>query len=127
MIAVLVMLNNFFHDFAVACLTCSVLGWGAVWSALPEAGEVARPIVARLDRLALRAMFASLAGVVLFGTVRTLAFKEYEWLPAAGRDQVPALMVKHALLGSLLAFAAAWAVRARKRASVLNKERTGTE
>jgi hypothetical protein len=117
--AVLVMLNNYFHDLSVALLTCALAAIAAVWRAAPRLGAGARPLAEAIDRAALRVGAASLAGVAVFGAVRAWAFLDYEWLPAAGRGIVPALMVKHVVLVTLLgaAGAAAWRARRRGRAA----------
>ena len=116
MLGVFVMLNNFFHDFAVALFTCAVLGRGALWRAALGAPAVARPLVEALDRFARRMTVASLVGLVLFGAVRVWGFERFEWIPAVGRAQVPALAAKHVLLASLLLYAVVTALRARARA-----------
>jgi hypothetical protein len=114
--AVLVMLNNYFHDLSVALLTCALAAVAAVWRTPSLRGPGARPLVDALDRAALRVAIASLAGVVVFGAVRAWAFMDYEWLPAAGRNIVPALVVKHVVLTALLGAAVTAAWRARRRA-----------
>jgi hypothetical protein len=115
MTAVAVLLNNFFHDLSVALLTCTLVGVSVLWRALAAGTAVPPALVAALERAARALAGASLGGIVAFGAVRTWAFMEYEWLPAAGRDIVPALVVKHAVLASLLGGAAASAWRARRR------------
>ncbi len=111
---VAIMLNNFFHDLSVAFLTCALLGEIALWRAAAALDPGAQALVLRLDRLALRVAAWSFAGVVAFGAVRTAAFRTYEWLPAAGRAQIPALMVKHVLLTALMLLPTAAAWRARR-------------
>ena len=112
--AVAVMLNNFFHDLSVAFFTCALLGEVALWRAARSVPAASTPLLLALDRLALRVAAWSFAGVVGFGAVRTAAFKSYEWLPAAGRAQIPALVVKHVLLVTLLLVPTAAALRARR-------------
>jgi len=114
-LGVLVMLNNFFHDLSVALFTCAVVGRVALWRSALSARAEAGPVVLALDRLARRLTAWSLAAIVGFGAVRLAAFERYEWLPALGRDQIPALAAKHVLLVSLLL----WAVWAARRARAL--------
>lgn len=115
MTGVLVMLNNYFHDLSVALLTCALAAIAAVWRAASRRPEVS-PLAEAIDAVSLRVGLGSLAGVVGFGAVRTWAFMDYEWLPAAGRNIVPALVVKHVVLVSLLGAAAVAAWRSRRRA-----------
>ncbi len=116
MAAVAVLLNNFFHDLSVALLTCALAGSAVLWRAVGAGTAMPPGLVEALDRAARRVAGASLGGIVVFGAVRTWAFMDYEWLPAAGRHIVPALVVKHIVLGGLLGAAAASAWRARRRA-----------
>lgn len=113
-VGVLVMLNNFFHDLSVALFTCALLGLAALWRAAPRAGSAARPFVESLDRLGVGIARWSFGGIVGFGAVRAAAFREFEWLPAVGRAQVPALALKHVLLAALLVGALVAASRARR-------------
>jgi hypothetical protein len=73
--AILVMLNSYLHDLATAVFAVS-------------------PVVAGLVRLGL----FSLAWTLFFGIIRGLTYRQYEWMEAAGRDQVAALVVKHVIL-----------------------------
>ncbi len=117
MVGVLVMLNNFFHDFSVALLACALLGLAVLWRAAPAAGPAAEPVIAALDRLGIRVAWASFGGILLFGVGRTAAFMDYEWFPAVGRGLVPALAVKHLFLVILLGVVLRAALRARRAAS----------
>lgn len=123
--AVAVMLNNFFHDLSVAFFTCALLGEIALWRAAPEVAPPAVPLLLTLDRLALQIGAWAFAGVIGFGAVRTAAFTTYEWLPAAGRGQIPALVVKHVLLVTLLTLplAVAWRVRRSGKAALAPRGR----
>ena len=38
-----------------------------------------------------------LAGIIIFGLGRTLAYKNYEWNPIAGQGQVTLLIIKHVI------------------------------
>jgi hypothetical protein len=90
--ALFVMLNNYFHDLAVAFLFASSL-----MAHLVVRESEPRPS-ARLVRTLRRVAWGSLAWVVLGGIVRVIFYKEYEWLPKAGTAQIPVLMVKHVVM-----------------------------
>lgn len=92
MTAILVMMNNYFHDLAVAFLFASSLMAHLVLRHWP--GSPSRALVLALRRTA----WWALAWVLVGGAVRAWFYTQYEWLPAAGRAQVPALVVKHLLL-----------------------------
>jgi len=93
--ALLVMMNNYFHDLAVAFLFASTLLAHLVLRHWP--GVPSRVFTGILRRIA----WGSLAWVVLGGAVRAWFYRDYEWLPAAERVQVPALMIKHVFLVTL--------------------------
>lgn len=99
-IGLIVMLNNYFHDLAVAVLFCAVVTSWFLWRELAPEGPTAAGLrlVGRLSVVAR----ASLGWVILGGLVRALAYREYEWAWAAGNGQVTALVIKHVLLGTLV-------------------------
>ncbi len=98
--AVLVMLNNYLHDVMTAVFAVSALAaWFLLRSAgMREAPGALRPVVRGLVRVGL----FSLAWTLLGGVLRMLAYEKYEWMEAAGRGQVLALVVKHVILVSLV-------------------------
>ena len=107
--AVLVMLNNYFHDLAVAFLFASTLLAHVVLRYWP--GRPSRDVAKVLTRIA----WVSLAWVLLGGIVRVIFYKEYEWLPKAGTAQVPALMAKHVVLVVLTVWGLLGVVRLNRR------------
>ena len=114
--ALVVMLNNYFHDLAVAFLFASCLMSHVVlrhWPGSPSP---------RLLRILRRVAWGSLAWVMIGGAVRAWFYQEYEWLPKAGTAQVPALAVKHVLLVALTV----WGLVGVVRLGRLN-DREGTE
>lgn len=103
--ALAVMLNNYFHDLAVAFLFASTLMAHATLRHVP------RPPSPALVRLLSRVAWGSLAWVIVGGWVRAWFFREYEWAPRAGTAQVPVLAVKHVLLVALSAWGLAGVIR----------------
>lgn len=101
MTAILVMLSNYFHDLAVGLLfSAMLLTW---WvdqanSALSHAHTaLVKQVVERMRKVT----WAAWAWIIIGGVIRTVNYYEYEWLPAAGRGQVAALVVKHILLAAI--------------------------
>ena len=92
--AILVLLNNFLHDFSAA-------GWlfGTVllWLILRKRNHnsEANRIILEMLTMILFLMLLCFMGIVLFGVMRALAYKSYEWNAAAGQSQVTLLIVKH--------------------------------
>ena len=107
--ALLVMMNNYFHDLAVAFLFASSLMSHLVLRYWP--GEPSP----ELGRILLRVAWGSLAWVLVGGAVRAWFYVDYEWLPKAGTAQVPALGVKHILLFALTAWGLVGVVRLQRR------------
>jgi hypothetical protein len=98
--AILVMLSNYMHDlatavFAVSAVTAYLLRRSLSMQSAP--GTV-QPVVRGVVRLGI----FSLAWTLVFGFIRGLTYREYEWVEAAGRDQVAVLVVKHVILVSLV-------------------------
>lgn len=104
---VLVMLNNYLHDVATALLLASAT---TVWILAQQKRRATERAVAafyvqayrRLTRLAQVALVWILVG----GVPRLLAYRQYEWANAAGMDQVPVLVAKHILLGTIVVWGA---------------------
>ena len=93
----LVLLNNFMHDFSAAgWIFGAVVLYVLMRNELPE-GKAGITIIDAvksvifLDRL-------SFIGIVIFGIIRTLAYKSYEWNTEAGDGQVTLIIIKHIIL-----------------------------
>jgi hypothetical protein len=94
--AILVLLNNFMHDFSAAgWLFCTLLLW---WILKQEGLIDSGPVVPGIIKLIINLMRISLGGIIVFGIIRALAYKQYEWSAAAGDSQVTLLIAKHILL-----------------------------
>ncbi len=98
---IVVMLNNFLHDFSAAgWIFGTVLLWTMIRKKIPG-GDAGATIIQVLKQVILL-MGLSLAGVVIFGVFRALAYQKYEWNAAAGEAQVTLLIVKHIILAGVL-------------------------
>jgi len=102
--AILVMLNNFLHDLTAAAWICSA--WLLViirnhFLAKRNYVQAYLEIFPFLLRLSLLSLILNL----LFGVVRFLNYYQFEYLPAAGRGQIIALVIKHILIASLVIWA----------------------
>lgn len=111
--AILVMLNNLFHDFAVALLFASLLVLTLLDRRVRQAGAsaVARDLAGLFNKVT----YACWAAIILGGVVRTLAYERFEWHEAAGRGQVAALVVKHVVLVALVVWGTYIQVRLHRR------------
>ena len=102
--AIFIMLNNFFHDFAVAILVSALVIVSYLYKTYNneiysiEQTDIFRNMYNYLKRL----MAVAWIVIILGGIVRTLTYKEYEWVEAAGKGQIAALIIKHILLITLV-------------------------
>lgn len=95
--ATIVLLNNFMHDFSAAgWIFCSVQLFMVFRNGLESRQQTDASI--GMLKTVLLLMKLSLAGIVLFGAVRVLAYKSFEWSEAAGDAQITVLVIKHIFL-----------------------------
>ncbi|MHC4941650.1 MAG: hypothetical protein ACYTG7_01380 [Planctomycetota bacterium] len=121
--AVLVLLNNFLHDLSAAgWLFGSLLLWSIPRKGI-TAGDGAR-IIAQVFTSVQLFMRFSLAGIVIFGILRALAYKDYEWNAVAGQDQVTLLIVKHVILVFVFLWGVVQYFNASKLTGRVNLEKT---
>ena len=111
--AILILLNNFMHDFSAAgWLFGSVLLWSMMRKEISNPG--AGKFLADSLKTVLFLMRLSFAGIVVFGIVRTLAYKTYEWNAAAGQSQLTLLIVKHVILTGVFVVGLIYYIKGRK-------------
>lgn len=111
--AVLVLLNNFIHDFSAAgWLFGTVLLWSILRKEIPDSDR-GIAIVDILKTVLLLMRF-SFAGIVIFGVLRAIAYKSYEWNAAAGQSQVTLLVVKHVILSLIFVFGLVYYIKAKR-------------
>ena len=114
-IAIFVMLNNWFHDFAVAMLFCSlILLWLIYRKTQEQPHAIWLPFARNLAKSLNQVTRACWAMLILGGIIRTLAYENFEWEEAAGSGQVAALALKHILLVSLVIWGTIIQFRLRK-------------
>lgn len=98
-LGVAIMMNNYFHDVATALLLAS----GSVIWVIMKRYETSSQSKDTTDyflsiyRSAIYFAKFSLLWIIVGGIPRTYFYTEFEWANAAGKGQVPALIVKHIL------------------------------
>ena len=102
-LAIVIMLMNYFHDLASGLMFGSVFAYFMAAAVLKRSREVTdHEAVRRRLFLSFRpVVLGSLIAVILGGIPRGYFYYDYEWLPAAGRGQVVALVLKHVFLVSI--------------------------
>jgi putative copper export protein len=117
-LAVLVLLNNFLHDLSAACwLVATTL----LWFLLRKKKTYPEAVLADVASILVPVVRFSLGGIVLFGLIRALAYKKYEWNAAAGESQVTLLIGKHIIFAVVLVAGAFAYARARKMLTHLSR------
>jgi hypothetical protein len=118
--AVALMMNNYFHDVATALLIATAAVMFIMVHELerdPTPG--AADFVARAYRSMSRLALGALVWIVIGGIPRTIFFSRFEWWDAAGKGIIPALVVKHVLIFTLVVIGAVWWRRLSARVSDL--------
>ena len=111
--SLLIVFNNYFHDLATGVFVgCAVTLWalGRSLAADPSRRAALEPVYSALTK----ALWISVAWIILGGTPRTIFFPTYEFIPALGKGIVPALIVKHVVMFSAVGVGIAAWVRARR-------------
>ena len=92
MTGIFVMLNNLFHDLSVAMLMSIMLL--IFW--IDREKALTPGLYSKLSGLSKICWIV----IILGGVIRTIAYRKYEWMEAAGEGQVAALVIKHLILVS---------------------------
>lgn len=120
--AIVLMMNNYLHDVATALLVASGYVIWVLWKNMdPEAGPDPIRYFIRMYYKITRLAWFSFVWILLFGIPRVIYYKEFEWSNMAGRGQVPALIVKHILAFTLVAYGIALWIKVRKKVRELEE------
>jgi len=105
MVAILIMMNNYLHDVATALLISSGFAMWMIMKKYEESGKT-HPLVdgylVRIYDAMTNLAKISLIWIFLGGIPRVVGYRRFEWMEAAGRGQIPALIVKHIILGTMV-------------------------
>ncbi len=124
MISVLVMLNNYFHDFATSLVVVSTFGMLSLIKFLEaKGGDDSKNIILALYPKMVHMAGASVIFVFVAGIVRAFTYKEYEWNHAVQSGQVLALMVKHVILFILFGYGMYLWLKVHKKVVLIRKQR----
>ncbi len=111
-LGVAIMMNNYFHDVATALLIGSAVALHAIVRIQASMDTPVATIffLRTYDQMVKLFRFA-LWWVIIGGVPRTIFYTSFEWANAADKLQVPALMVKHVMIVTLVV----WGVIAWRR------------
>jgi len=113
-VAMLVILNNYFHDVATATLLSSAVILFVLGNQAKKWGEPERLALARSYKPLTVFARVALAWIIIGGVFRTIFFYRAEFIPAATKNIVPDLAVKHVVLVSAVVIGAIMWVRLGK-------------
>ncbi len=119
--AILVMLNNYLHDFATAMVVVSSYAMLLMVRYAEGGGVEVKRMVLRLYPRMLHLTAGSFIFLLFAGVIRAFTFKDYEWLEAAGRGQVYVLVIKHILLFILFGYGIYCWVRVHRRVRAMRR------
>lgn len=119
-LGVVLMMNNYFHDVATALLAASAF---AIWAIFQVQASVDNPygtlFYLKSYRRMVRFCRFAIYWIIIGGIPRTIFYTRFEWANAAGKGQVPALIVKHVLMVVLvIGGVIAWKKLKRKAAEL---------
>ncbi len=111
-LGVAIMMNNYFHDVATALLIGSAVALHAIVriQAAMDTPQATLFFLKTYDQMVKLFRFA-LWWVIIGGVPRTIFYTSFEWANAADKLQVPALMVKHVMIVTLVV----WGIVAWRR------------
>ena len=105
MVGILVMLNNYFHDFATAMLvvTTYVMVLIVRYASRSGAGDAARLAIALYPKM-MHLTGATLVLLLMAGIVRSFTYSWFEWVGELGMAQIVLLGFKHVLMFSMVGY-----------------------
>ncbi len=120
---IFVMMNNYFHDLAAGIVFVSgVTMFVMVKEALEIGSREAKEIVLGVYPTLVHIIGGSIIFMLFAGVIRTFTYKEFEWANAVGNSQVPAIMVKHIVLGGIFFYGIALWIKAHKKIKNMRQE-----
>ena len=121
-LGVAIMMNNYFHDVATAMLIATSFTLHALVRIQSTMNSpLATLFFLKTYRRMVKLFRFALWWVILGGVPRTIFYTSFEWANAADKMQVPALMVKHVMIVTLVVWGIiAWRRLKRKVADLEN-------
>lgn len=122
-IGVLIMLNNYFHDFATALMVVSAYGMFLILNRANASNSLElKELSVHLYPKMVHVCGASIVFLFFAGIVRSFTFMDYEYSNAIAHGQITALVIKHVLLLVLFFFGINLWIKVHKRIKVLRVE-----
>ncbi len=118
--SILIMLNNLIHDFSVAVLFSTLLIMTFLYKKFAEKENL--KLFKELYIWLKTTQFAAWIFIIIGGIVRTLTYEQFEWVEAAGKGQVAALIFKHVILIALVISGLVMQFRLKNKLKLVNEK-----
>lgn len=123
MIGILVLMNNYFHDFAAGVVfVCGITMFVLVDKAQKHPSREAKELAVAVYPTLVHIIGGAVIFMLFAGVIRTFTYKDFEWANAVGIDQVPAIIVKHIIVGGIFFYGVALWVKAHRKIKEIRKE-----
>lgn len=123
MIGILVMMNNYFHDLAAGIVfVCGVVMFVSVKKVQEMGLREGKELFLGVYPTLVHIIGGSIIFMLFAGVIRTFTYKDFEWANAVGNAQVPAIIVKHILLGGIFFYGIALWVKSHRKVKEMRKE-----
>lgn len=111
--SLIIVFNNYFHDLATGVFVgCAVTLWALSRTILAD--QTYTKTLAQVYLTLTRAIWISVAWIILGGIPRAIFFPTYEFIPAMGKGIILALILKHVVMISAVGLGIAAWVSARR-------------
>jgi hypothetical protein len=119
-------MNNYFHDFAAGVVfVCGIVMFKMVdWAQKMESRE-AKEIVQGAYPTVVHIIGGAIIFMLFAGIIRTFTYKDFEWANAVGIGQVPAIIVKHIIVGGIFFYGVALWIKAHRKIKEIRTELKG--
>jgi len=125
-IGILVLMNNYFHDFAAGVVfVCGITMFVMVDLAQKHLSREAKEIAIGVYPTLVHIIGGATIFMLFAGVIRTFTYKDFEWANAVGIDQVPAIIVKHIVVGAIFFYGIALWIKSHKKIKEIRKELKG--
>lgn len=126
MIGILVMMNNYFHDLAAGIVfVCGVMMFAMVKKTEEMGSREIKEFFLGVYPVLVHIIGGAIIFMLFAGVIRTFTYKDFEWANAVGNAQVPAIIVKHIMLGGIFFYGIALWVKSHKKVKEMRKEMKG--
>ena len=124
--SIVIIINNYFHDLATGLLLSSAVILWVLGRRAENGGPAERKALVEAYPVLRGFAWGAFIWIILGGIPRTIFFTRYEWDPAVVNGIVPALMVKHVFMVTVIIIGALmWRRMAKLARAEIAEDRPG--